>query len=212
MTERRRRGRPTEVNSDLDTSAAIAQGALHRFAAQGYEATSLREIATDAGVDISLISYRFGGKHGLWRAIVSQAADHLGASLRQALAEAGRHDARARLLHSARAFLAYLLARPEVPRLLLRDITTDTERSEWLLDVLSAPLHRRFIALAEAASEEGAVPAEHLQFRTANFVYSAASTVARRDRFIKLVDGIDSNSDFAAALEETRIEGLLGRD
>lgn len=207
MTNRRGRGRPREP--DTDTSAWIAGAALHRFAARGFEATSLREIAHDAGVDVALISYRFGGKLGLWRAIVSQAADDLRRALDLALRESAAASAKERLAHSARAFLAYLLDRPEVPRLLLRDITIDSDRSQWLLDTLSLPLHRHFIELAQAAAQEQSAAPRHLQLRMANFIYSAASTVARRERLGKLVDGIGDDADFAAALQDTLIEGAL---
>ena len=207
MTERRGRGRPKAT--DTDTSAAISHAALQRFAAQGFEATSLREIAGDAGVDGALISYRFGGKQGLWKDIVSQA----GADLREALAPppGNSEGARAqhRLDHSARAFLAYLLDRPEVPRLLLRDITIDSDRSQWLLETLSLPLHRHFIDLAQAAARERGEAPTHLEFRVANFIYSAASTVARRERLGKLVGGMEDDAQFAAALEEVLVAGAL---
>lgn len=207
MVKRRGRGRPTEANSD--TSAAIARAALQRFAAQGFEATSLREIAGDAGVDVALISYRFGGKHDLWQAIVTQAASDLREALEVALEHMELNPARDRLGHSARAFLAYLLDRPEVPRLLLRDITIDSDRSQWLLEKLSLPLHRHFIDLAHAAAQQSSAPLAHLEFRVANFIYSAASTVARRDRLSRLVDGIEDDAAFAAALEATLVEGSL---
>ncbi|WP_299307105.1 TetR/AcrR family transcriptional regulator [uncultured Croceicoccus sp.] len=211
MTERRGRGRPT--GPDADTGAAISMAALHRFAAQGFEATSLREIAKDAGVDVALISYRFGGKTGLWKEIVSQASGDLREALDHALGEMDSADAQARLDHSARVFLAYLLDRPEVPRLLLRDITVDTDRSLWLLETLSLPLHRHFIALAQAAADERPAKTEHLQFRVANFIYSAASTVARRERLSRLIAdmGADMEDDaqFAAALEATLVKGVL---
>lgn len=207
MNDRRRRGRPSEP--DTDTSAAIAGAALRRFAARGFEATSLREIAHDAGVDVSLISYRFGGKLGLWKAIVSQAAGDLRHALDLALRESAAASAQDRLAHSARAFLAYLLDRPEVPRLLLRDITIDSDRSQWLLDTLSLPLHRHFIDLAHTAAQERSDTPRHLQLRVANFIYSAASTVARRERLGRLVDGIGDDAEFAAALEDTLVEGAL---
>lgn len=207
MTERRGRGRPSET--DTDTSVAIARAALQRFAAQGFEATSLREIASEAGVDVALISYRFGGKQGLWKAIVTQAANDLREALESALEDMQNSTAHDRLGHSARTFLAYLLDRPEVPRLLLRDITVDSDRSQWLLEKLSLPLHRHFIDLAHAAAQERSAEPAHLQFRVANFIYSAASTVARRERLGKLVDGIADDAAFAAALEATLIEGSL---
>lgn len=207
MTGRRGRGRPSQT--DTDTSAAISRAALQSFAAQGFDATSLREIAADAGVDVALISYRFGGKHGLWKHIVSQAGSDLREALERAIAENDGASAQHRLEHSARAFLAYLLDRPEVPRLLLRDITIDSDRSKWLLETLSLPLHRHFIELAQAAADERGVAPAHLQFRVANFVYSAASTVARRDRLARLVGGMETDAQFAAALEDVLVEGSL---
>ncbi len=207
MTERRGRGRPKE--NDTDTSAAISQAALRRFAAQGFEATSLREIAGDAGVDVALISYRFGGKFGLWKDIVSRAGTGLHEALERALGENDGANSQHRLEHSARAFLAYLLDRPEVPRLLLRDITIDNDRSQWLLETLSLPLHRHFIEIAQANADERGEASAHLEFRVANFIYSAASTVARRERLAKLVGGLEDDAQFAAALEEVLVEGAL---
>lgn len=207
MVKRRGRGRPSESHSDTPT--AIAHAALARFAAQGFEATSLREIAADAGVDVALISYRFGGKYGLWKAIVTRAASDLRKALEGALEPLESSTPLDRLVHSARTFLAYLLDRPEVPRLLLRDITIDGDRSQWLLEKLSLPLHRHFIELAHAATQQCSAPPAYLEFRVANFIYSAASTVARRDRLSRFVDGIEDHAAFAAALEATLVERAL---
>ena len=207
MAQRRGRGRP-KVN-DSDTSAAISRAALQRFAAQGFDVTSLREIAGDAGVDVALISYRFGGKQGLWKDIVSKAGADLREALEEALGNSEATGAQKRLEHSAHAFLAYLLDRPEVPRLLLRDITIDSDRSKWLLETLSLPLHQHFIELAHAAAQERAKAPAHLEFRVANFIYSAASTVARRERLGKLVGGMEDDAQFAAALEEVLVKGAL---
>ena len=210
MTARRGRGRPKE--SETDTGAAIAAAALARFAAQGFEATTLREIASDAKVDVALIAYRFGGKIGLWRLVVTQSAMDLQDALSRALADAEGLPAIERLRHSMKAFLDHLLDRPEVPRLLLRDITLDTERSQWLLDELSLPLHRHFFELAEAAASAGAIDPAHVRFRSANFVYSAASTVVRRERLSRLVDGIGGDREFAATLDAVLVEGALRHD
>lgn len=208
MGERRGRGRPRET--DTDTSALIARSALMRFAAQGYDATTLREIASDAQVDVALVAYRFGGKEGLWKSIVSQAAGDLQTALSGIAAEGTPID---RLRGAMRVFIAYLLERPEVPRLLLRDVTIDSDRSHWLLNELSQPLHSHFYDLARAATAGCAgAGASHLQFRVANFIYGAASAVARRERLAKLVDGIADDVAFAAALNVTLVEGALRCD
>jgi AcrR family transcriptional regulator len=60
----RSRGRPAGGSSG-DTRGAILAAARTQFAARGFTGTSLRSIATEAGVDASLISHYFGDKSRL---------------------------------------------------------------------------------------------------------------------------------------------------
>lgn len=49
-----------------DTRGAILAAARASFSERGYDATSLRQVARDAGVDPSLVSHYFGGKDALF--------------------------------------------------------------------------------------------------------------------------------------------------
>ncbi len=51
-----------------DTREAILEAALRGFGARGYEATSLRSIAEDVGVDPALLIHYFGTKENLFTA------------------------------------------------------------------------------------------------------------------------------------------------
>lgn len=51
-----------------DTRAEILRVARDRFLSDGYTRTSLRSIATEAGVDVALLSYHFGSKQGVFAA------------------------------------------------------------------------------------------------------------------------------------------------
>lgn len=62
--EGRSRGRPSRADGE-DRRTAILDVARRQFAAKGYRATSLRAIASEAGVDVSLIGHYFGGKSPL---------------------------------------------------------------------------------------------------------------------------------------------------
>ncbi len=64
MTVRRTRGRPPAGDA-ADRRTAILGAARTQFAAQGFGGTSMRSIAREAGVDVSLISHYFGDKSGL---------------------------------------------------------------------------------------------------------------------------------------------------
>ena len=61
--------RPSSA-SDRSNRARLLQAATDSFAELGYEGTSLRTIAEDAGVSFQLITYYFGTKEELWVATV----------------------------------------------------------------------------------------------------------------------------------------------
>ncbi len=58
-----------------DTREQILQVARRRFLQDGYTRVTLRSIAAEAGVDVALISYFFGSKHGLLIAALQLAVD-----------------------------------------------------------------------------------------------------------------------------------------
>jgi AcrR family transcriptional regulator len=74
----------TEASPTAKGQAAhdrILKAAVTRFASHSYEATGLRDIAADAGVDVAYVHRRFGSKEKLFHAslrAVSQAAEILG--------------------------------------------------------------------------------------------------------------------------------------
>jgi AcrR family transcriptional regulator len=57
------------------TRAEITAAAAQRFTAVGYDATSLRQVATDAGVDPALVRRFFGSKEQLFTAVASALID-----------------------------------------------------------------------------------------------------------------------------------------
>ena len=73
----------------------LLRSGLRLFAQQGFAKTSTRELAEDAGVNVASISYYFGDKAGLYRAVFSEPLgaprrsgvrfDEAGLSLQQAL-------------------------------------------------------------------------------------------------------------------------------
>ncbi len=52
------------------TRAALLKAATDRFASEAFDSVSLRTIAADAGVDVSLISRYFGCKEELFKAVL----------------------------------------------------------------------------------------------------------------------------------------------
>lgn len=56
----------TKTAADLDNRSRLLRAATDAFAEFGYEGTSLRAIADNAGVSFQLIAYYFGSKEELW--------------------------------------------------------------------------------------------------------------------------------------------------
>ena len=54
-----------------NTRAALLAAAMDRFVREGYDSVSLREIASDVGVDVSLVSRYFGGKDELFADVLA---------------------------------------------------------------------------------------------------------------------------------------------
>lgn len=54
------------------TRADLIEAAVEVFAAKGFEAGSVREIARAAGANLAAVSYHFGGKEGLYREVLKR--------------------------------------------------------------------------------------------------------------------------------------------
>ena len=114
--------RPSEV-----TRGKIIKAAVRIFADEGYDGASIRHIVARADVNQAAINYHFGGKEGLYRAVLQEA---LKALLREnvATAQAPANLAReAALLAFVRLQLRPMLARDELS-LYLRIFNWETVR------------------------------------------------------------------------------------
>src|SRR4051812_41457728 len=55
-----------------ETHQNLLKAATHLFARYGLDGTTVRDIAAHAGVNLSLVSYYFEGKEGLYRACIEE--------------------------------------------------------------------------------------------------------------------------------------------
>jgi AcrR family transcriptional regulator len=95
------------------------------FAEKGFDATSVEEIATKAGVSKPVVYEHFGGKEGLYAVVVDREMSKLLSMVQSALT--GEH-ARELLEQAAFALLNYIDAHTDGFRILVRDspVTTST--------------------------------------------------------------------------------------
>src|SRR5579863_9314370 len=158
-----------------ETRDALVAAALKRFGDKGFEATSTREIAAEAGVNVAMIAYHFGGKEGLR----SACADFVAKRLRQIFAATEKlptdtaETAGAALSALARALIRGIVvdeaARP-LARFLLREVSQTSPAFQRVFETAFAPLHAQACVLWARAT---GAPAESVDARLSVFVMIA---------------------------------------
>lgn len=114
----RRPGRPRGATPEA-VREALLQAARGLFSRRDFGAVSLREIAAQAGVNPAMVHYYFGGKEGLYVAMVEAAVQSVLIELAPLERDPAGGPALAGFL---RAFVQLLAANPWLPNLVVREV------------------------------------------------------------------------------------------
>jgi TetR/AcrR family transcriptional regulator, regulator of cefoperazone and chloramphenicol sensitivity len=80
-------GRPAKASASAahggDARTRLLQAGLQQFAEHGFAAASTRAIAGAANANVALISYHFGDKEGLYRAVLTELSAAVGEAFEQ---------------------------------------------------------------------------------------------------------------------------------
>jgi TetR/AcrR family transcriptional regulator len=172
--------------------AAILAAAEQLFARQGFQGTSLGDIAAAAGLSRGTPSYFFASKERLYQAVLErvfadrQAATRAAFAAVTAWAAEGRGSLRAALKKSVEGYLAFLLERPEFVRLLQREdlsgghhLSGATRESQAMTDA--------FEALRRAAPARGLRPFD-VEDAVMLFVSLTFSPLTQRATFLAALE------------------------
>jgi AcrR family transcriptional regulator len=152
---RRGRRRSTE-QSGRD---ALLHSARPWFARHGFEGTSLRALAADAGVDMALVSRVFGSKAELWNAVIEQLVEQQTSRYQDldiiiAQSAVAPADAfKAFIQH----FTAVSFTMPEFPALLVQEAANPGPRLELILTRLVFPFRAYCDPIITAAEKAGVI-------------------------------------------------------
>lgn len=121
MTTRDRTpGRPQAAESeDLEARDTLIRIAATRFAEQGFDGTSLRQVAAGAGVTPAMVAYYFRDKSGLLEAVVRRGLEHLLAVIHAAI---DGHPPGQFVQTLVRAYVAAVVREPWIPQILIREV------------------------------------------------------------------------------------------
>jgi TetR/AcrR family transcriptional regulator len=97
----------------------ILEEGARLFAEKGFAATTVRDIATSADLNLAMIHYYFGNKEGLYRAIFEENVTAIHQVLAGAVSEG---SARARLERFIRAYAHFICTHPHFARIVQQEI------------------------------------------------------------------------------------------
>ena len=134
------------------TRLALIEAGLRLFGHQGFSATSIRQLATEAGANIAAIAYHFGNKDGLRLACAEEFGRRMSAAMAAVPGTSFEtaKDARAELQRRVRAIVGFLLGdrgASEIVPFMLRELAEDGPGIDAVYTGFAEPTHRRLCAL-----------------------------------------------------------------
>jgi TetR/AcrR family transcriptional regulator len=151
---KRSRGRP--AGNALTGFDSLLRGARQMFATQGYEGTSMREVARLIGVDPALAWHHFGSKERLWAAVVKQLSQQLNPLVEATKQlQLGRMSARKRIKEALILFIDFVFEDRYIGMFFSTTTIEQGERLNVLIEGLMRPYRNAFVPLLVDAMEAG---------------------------------------------------------
>jgi TetR/AcrR family transcriptional regulator len=138
---------------DLSTARRIVAAAEDIFAEQGLAGARMDEIARTAKVNKALLYYYFRSKEELHRFVLETLLSQL--STKVGGARADPQSPRNRLSAVVDNFFDFVLAHPNYPRLIQREIMSRGPNMGWIVNEYYRPLHARLVRLVEEGISAG---------------------------------------------------------
>jgi len=127
--DRRQPGRPSAVEQP-EVRDALLEAAGRLFAMHGASEVSIRRVATEAGVTPAMVHYYFGGKEGLYDALLERTLARIVERVRAVANRRGdQTDGPAgRIGALLEVFMAAFAAEPWVPTIVVREVLSEGGR------------------------------------------------------------------------------------
>ena len=138
-----------------DTKERILEAAAGEFALHGFTGTSTREVAVRAGVQHPALTYHFGNKDGLWRAVMRGLNETVLTTLKSRLQALRGVDTVTTLRLIMDDFIRFSAANPKFHRLMDYEAGNGGERMNWLADEFVHEFFDVLVPLIRAAQKEG---------------------------------------------------------
>jgi len=165
------------------TRDRLLEEALRLFALKGQDAVGIREVAAAAKTNVASIAFHFGGKEGLYAAVIERVAEEVAGTQRavvseaQAASDAAGEDATARVQRLMSGFInRYLTSNRSqwMTLLLQREFIAPTAAFEKIYVTALEPSLSLLFKLAEEAGGRTRTPEENKVLAFSLFIMGSA--------------------------------------
>ena len=133
-----KRSRKTQERTEITREKLIAAGKT-LFSERGFEAVSVRDLETAAGVKRNLLAYHFDDKDTLWKASADAIFGLMKAEFDQRLSIMREVSGREALAFIVRFYVYFHARNPQLSRLMSQEATRKSWRTQYLIDTHIRP-------------------------------------------------------------------------
>jgi AcrR family transcriptional regulator len=139
------------MNEYAGTAAALIDAGRELFARHGYDGASVRAITARAGSNLGAITYHFGTKEAFYEAVIDSALRPSYERLVEAASSPG--EPLARIERLVRALFGFLYENPDLPRLMLQQLTGSRPMSGAAMKTMSGNIRLLASLIAEGQAD-----------------------------------------------------------
>ena len=175
--------RPKDQETEQDTKEKLLEAAAKVFSQRGFGGATVKEIAEEAGVNVSLISYHFNGKEGLFRAILENfGRERLRDAEKILSPPESMEDLKAKLRLWTQQFLSCHVEQDDVCSILHRENVCD---QEFLWDIFEGTFLKQFEAIVkffEAGRKKGILRKEVNALMATTMIFGSLIHIGRSQK------------------------------
>jgi AcrR family transcriptional regulator len=141
-----------------DSKNALIRAAKKLFAEKGFDGTTVKDLADSAGVNISLVSYHFDGKLGLYRdCLKDYGEDRLHAAERILTSASTLDEFKTRLTLFFEEFIDAHFREPELSQIVHRECVLDIEHTRELFEKVFLRVFAKVVSYVKLAQSQGLI-------------------------------------------------------
>jgi AcrR family transcriptional regulator len=211
------RGRPKK-DSHLDQEGArekLILAGVRLFSLRGFEGTTVKELCDEAGLNVSLISYHFEGKEGLYRAVLERfGATKLASVERLLQTPRNKDELRIRLNMFVQDLLDGFVEEPDLTTIIYREAESPHDFIDDIFREHFLKLFDTIVTFLEAGQKGGIIRADIVPRLSAGLLFGGITHFFRMARVSKMykrrtIDDNNLRRELIEHIEKVYLHGLL---